>query len=391
MNYNFLNQYSFKNGAVIDNRIVFAPTTLRSSFEEGSISPIEEEYYKLRAGGPGLLISEVAYVIDTQKGFEGQIAAIDETHLNSLRKLANAMKSGGNKAILQIFAAGSKSTSEILRGKPVLSASNIPTYKSDVIPQEMTELEIKETIEAFGNATKMAIQVGFDGVEIHGANLYLIQQFLSPATNIRKDEWGGDFENRIKFPFAVVEEVTKVVANEKNFIVGYRISPEEPFENGLRVDESIKFTQKLFEKFDLDYLHLSLQSFDQTPFKSKDIKTPIVTMFREILPADKALITVGMVRRPVDAAKALDLGADFVALGRQLITEPNWVQKVKNNEEQVIRYAMAKSDYELLKISPSLSEWLETRFKRGFVYVDDEGFDPKAPWEILRDGDGRLL
>jgi 2,4-dienoyl-CoA reductase-like NADH-dependent reductase (Old Yellow Enzyme family) len=388
--YNFLQSYTFKNGAVINNRIVFAPTTLRSSFEEGSISPIEEDYYKMRAGGPGLLISEVAYVIDSQKGFEGQIGAANENHLVSLKKLAVAMKSGGQKAVLQIFAAGSRSNTRILRGKPLLSASDIPTYKSDEIPQEMTEKEIQDTIQAFGDATRLAIEAGFDGVEIHGANLYLIQQFLSPATNHRKDNWGGDFNHRINFPLSVLSEVLITRHENPDFLVGYRLSPEEPFEDGLRIEETIEFA-KILADSGIDYLHLSLQQFDQSPFKSPEITRPIVALFKAALPSDVPLITVGMVRRPKDAQAAIGIGADFVALGRQLIAEPNWVQKVENGEEEAIRYAMSKSDYELLKISPSLSSWLETRFKRGFVYVGDPGFNAQEPWKILRDEKGKLI
>jgi 2,4-dienoyl-CoA reductase-like NADH-dependent reductase (Old Yellow Enzyme family) len=317
---------------------------------------------------------------------------MSEKHLSSLKKLSSAIKLNGNKAILQIFSAGLKTTPEILRGHRPISASAIAGYKSKVIPRELTEEEILQLIDDFGNATQLAINAGFDGVEIHGANLYLLQQFLSPSTNKRNDKWGGDIDGRLRLPKEVVKKVIEITEknNRKDFIVGYRLSPEEPMEDGLRINETLYAALKLSE-LGIHYIHLSLLKFDQTPFKNKDIQTPIAQLFKNELPKNIALIVAGMVKTPNDAQKALNLGIDLVAMARQLIIDPNWVNKVKNGEELAIRYALSKSDYDLLAISPSLSKWLETRFKRGLTYVTDPGFDASQPWKILYDQKGNMI
>ena len=122
--------------------------------------------------------------------------------------------------------------------------------------REMTKTEILDTITTFGEATRRAIQAGFDGVEIHGANHYLIQQFVSPYYNRRNDEWGTD---RFKFPLAVIDEVIRTVKSHdlENFIVGYRFSPEEPEDGGITMEITESLIKQLRER-PLDYLHVSL-------------------------------------------------------------------------------------------------------------------------------------
>ena len=127
------------------------------------------------------------------------------------------------------------------------------------IARELTSIEIDEIITAFGEATRRAIEAGFDGIEIHGANTYLIQQFYSPFTNSRTDKWGGSRENRMRFPLAVLkacQEAIKKYAN-RPFILGYRFSPEEPSTPGLTMADTFYLVDVLAE-CGLDYLHVSL-------------------------------------------------------------------------------------------------------------------------------------
>ena len=122
----------------------------------------------------------------------------------------------------------------------------------------MTESEIQEIIRAFGESTRRAIEAGYDGIEIHGANGYLVQQFFSPHSNRRDDQWGGSVENRMKFPLAIVDEVQRVVAEHAKgpFIVGYRFSPEEPETPGITMADTLDLVDALADK-NLDYLHVS--------------------------------------------------------------------------------------------------------------------------------------
>ncbi len=281
----FLSNYSFSNGLDVKNRIVMSPMTTMSSFYNGMVTNDEINYYAARAGGPGMIITGVANVSENGKGFEGELSVASDDMIPGLTKLASAIKKDGTKAILQIFHAGRKSTSKILRGEQPVSASALAaTYPTDSeVPRALTHEEILTIIAEFGDATRRAIQAGFDGVELHGANTYLLQQFFSENSNQRTDTWGGSQENRMKFPLAVLEAVNKTVASyAKNpFVVGYRISPEEIETPGIRLEDSLFFADKIKET--IDYLHLSLGSYQRTSLNDEANTKTIISQFAEQL------------------------------------------------------------------------------------------------------------
>lgn len=183
--YNFLSTYRFANGLEVKNRIVMSPMTTMASFYNGMVTKEEIAYYALRAGGPGMIVTGVANISESGKGFEGELSITRDEMIPGLSKLAKGIQKDGTKAILQIFHAGRKSTSKVLRGEQPVSASEIAaSYPADSeVPRALTEKEILQIIEDFGEATRRAIVAGFDGVELHGANTYLLQQFYS---SIRK-------------------------------------------------------------------------------------------------------------------------------------------------------------------------------------------------------------
>ena len=127
--------------------------------------------------------------------------------------------------------------------------------------------EVKAIIRAFAHAAELCLVAGYDGVEIHGANRYLIQQFYSGATNHRTDEWGGSNEARMRFPLAVLDAVLRVKerSGKKNFIIGYRLSPEEPEEVGITMKETLALIQELIKR-DIQYIHVSEKEFFQNAF-----------------------------------------------------------------------------------------------------------------------------
>lgn len=230
MTYQFMQPYTFKNGVTLKNRMVMSPTTTMSSFYDGHVTNDEIKFYDVRAGGPGMIIGEVANVIASGKGFEGELSIADDGDIDGLSRLANAMKRGGTKAILQIFHAGRKSNDSILRGEQPVSASAVKAVfpPDSQTPRELTAAEIDEIIVAFGEATRRAIAAGFDGVELHGANTYLLQQFFSPNSNRRTDKWGGDRDARMGFAKAVIASSQQAIDTyaDRPFLLGYRISPE---------------------------------------------------------------------------------------------------------------------------------------------------------------------
>lgn len=387
INYDFLDSYTFKNKQMtVRNHVVMAPTTLRASFEDGSVTDNELRYYQMRSGGPGIIVSEVAHVNHLGKGWEGGISAADDDKIPGLSRLASAIQSGGAKAILQLFSAGRQTTTAILRGQQPVSASAVAYPRGDFeTPRALTHQEIAQTIDDFAAATKRAILAGFDGVELHGANLYLMQQFFSPDSNQRDDIWGGTLAKRMRFGLAVTAKVAQTIEQyaDRPFLLGYRQSPEEPMTPGITLQDSLAFVNKLID-LPVDYVHLSLKDAFQTPFKDKDDQTKIVDYYRQALPDDFPLMVAGLVKQPAQVEELMDTGVTFAAMGRELIVEPNWVQKVKMNDERAIRYAISPADFDLLGVPKPLEQWLLTRFKNGLPVTTDLEFDPNKPWRYYK-------
>ena len=313
------------------NRIVMAPMTTWSANPDGTISEQELEFYKRRSQNVGLVITGCTYITPSGIGFTHEFAAYDDRFINSLEKLAAAAKSGGAPAILQIFHAGNKAIPELVPNNDVISASASSVKSGDfmkrvVQSREMTENEIQETIRAFGDVTKRAIKAGFDGIELHGAHGFLLQNFFSPLFNQRNDRWGGDLEGRMRFPLAVLQEVKNVVYEyaTKPFAIGYRISPEESATGGLRIEDTYKLLDRLISS-DISYIHTSLVSInDSYPVESPNGPRTIELILNHIA-GRVPVIAAGKIRTPSQAQEAISTGLPLVALGKGLVINPEWV------------------------------------------------------------------
>ncbi|EEY6313268.1 NADH-dependent flavin oxidoreductase [Escherichia coli] len=313
------------------NRIVMAPMTTWSANPDGTISEQELEFYKRRSQNVGLVITGCTYVTPSGIGFTHEFAAYDDRFINSLEKLAAAAKSGGAPAILQIFHAGNKAIPELVPNNDVISASASSVKSGDfmkrvVQSREMTENEIQETIRAFGDVTKRAIKAGFDGIELHGAHRFLLQNFFSPLFNQRNDRWGGDLEGRMRFPLAVLQEVKNVVYEyaTKPFAIGYRISPEESATGGLRIEDTYKLLDRLISS-GISYIHTSLVSInDSYPVESPNGPRTIELILNHIA-GRVPVIAAGKIRTPSQAQEAISTGLPLVAIGKGLVINPEWV------------------------------------------------------------------
>ncbi|HDH7693743.1 TPA: NADH-dependent flavin oxidoreductase [Escherichia coli] len=313
------------------NRIVMAPMTTWSANPDGTISEQELEFYKRRSQNVGLVITGCTYVTPSGIGFTHEFAAYDDRFINSLEKLAAAAQSGGAPAILQIFHAGNKAIPELVPNNDVISASASSVKSGDfmkrvVQSREMTENEIQETIRAFGDVTKRAIKAGFDGVELHGAHGFLLQNFFSPLFNQRNDRWGGDLEGRMRFPLAVLQEVKNVVYEyaTKPFAIGYRISPEESVTGGLRIEDTYKLLDRLIPS-GISYIHTSLVSInDSYPVESPNGPRTIELILNHIA-GRVPVIAAGKIRTPSQAQEAISTGLPLVAIGKGLVINPEWV------------------------------------------------------------------
>ncbi|HHO0851357.1 TPA: NADH-dependent flavin oxidoreductase [Escherichia coli] len=313
------------------NRIVMAPMTTWSANPDGTISEQELEFYKRRSQNVGLVITGCTYVTPSGIGFTHEFAAYDDRFINSLEKLAAAAQSGGAPAILQIFHAGNKAIPELVPNNDVISASASSVKTGDfmkrvVQSREMTENEIQETSRAFGDVTKRAIKAGFDGIELHGAHGFLLQNFFSPLFNQRNDRWGGDLEGRMRFPLAVLQEVKNVVYEyaTKPFAIGYRISPEESATGGLRIEDTYKLLDRLISS-GISYIHTSLVSINESyPVESPNGPRTIELILNHIA-GRVPVIAAGKIRTPSQAQEAISTGLPLVAIGKGLVINPEWV------------------------------------------------------------------
>lgn len=367
----FLSPFTFANGARLQNRVVMAPVTLQSGYFDGTVSDDEVNFYRMRSG-VGMIITEVANINATGKGFEGELSVADDRFIPGLRKLANAIHSKGSKAVLQIFDAGRKTTPAILGGVQPHSASAVAPHRDpDNVPRALTGDEVETIIKQFGAATRRAIQAGFDGVEIHGANTYLLQQFFSPHSNHRTDKWGGNVYDRMAFPKAVINEVHQVVVQKApaDFIVGYRFSPEELSKPGITIDDTLKLVDMLSEQ-PIDYLHSSMGDHRRTSLLNRDDPETLNHKILRVINGRKPLIEVGNIQTPADADQALHDGATLVAMGRELLREPNWVEKVRSGDEGSIRYRISPVDMDLLGFPGGLQDELRTGFLDAMNFTD---------------------
>lgn len=340
--------FTFKSGVTIKNRVVMAPMTTWASNEDLTVSDEEISYYQQRVNGVGLVITGCTHVTPNGQGFTHEFAGYSDEFIPSLRQLANAAKSGGAPTILQIFHAGNKA----LPGLDVVSSSEslpeVTALGSTVAARELSHEEILEMIQAFGDTTRRAIEAGYDGVEIHGAHGFLIQNFWSPSTNQRTDQWGGTLEKRLRFPLAIIEEIKSVIAKHatKSFMLGYRLSPEESSKSdGLRMQDTYELIDFLVEQ-DLDYIHASLDHLSSKPVDAQDDKTRL-ELILEKANGRVPVMAAGSVITADQAIANVESGLPLIALGHTLIMNPDWVEKVESERESEITSELDPSQVQL--------------------------------------------
>ena len=239
---------------------MMAPMTTFSADHHDYVSQEELNYYKERSNGVGTIITACAYVSKNGKGFDGQMGIDHDGTIDGLSKLADVIHEGGAKGVVQLYHGGRLAVPRLTPNGETVSASAVAPlgdrgfYSIQQVPRALTTEEIYEIIKDFGEATRRAIEAGFDGVELHGATGYLLQQFVSPHSNLRTDE----FENRHLFALKLIDEVKNVIHKHatKPFAIGYRFSPEEPETPGITMKETFSLIDELI-KADLDYLHIA--------------------------------------------------------------------------------------------------------------------------------------
>ena len=326
--------FTLNNGVTVKNRLVVAPMTHFGSQADGLISDQERTFLSNRAGDMGLFITAATLVQKDGKAFHGQPEATGEHCLDSLKETAQILQQQGAKAILQIHHGGSKAMDDLLDGLDKISASASEAEHA----REATAKEVEALIASYAQAADLALRAGFDGVEIHGANTYLIQQFYSAQSNRRNDQWGGSLENRMRFPLAVIDAVVAVREKHQrdDFIIGYRFSPEEPGDDGLTMTETGALIDALVQK-PLQYLHVSLWEFDKKIRRGGDTAQTRMQFIHERINGKLPLIGVGNLFTADQILAAYETGwAEFIALGKTVMINPHIATQIREGREDEI-------------------------------------------------------
>lgn len=323
----------------IRNRIAMTPMGTNYGETSGEMSNRHMNYYSLRAkGGVGLIILENANV-EYPVGSNGtsQIRIDHDSFMPRYYQLVENLHKNGATVAIQINHAGA-SASSARTGVETVSSSNVPTKVGGEVPRPMTREEILHTVKKYGEAAKRVQAIGFDAVEIHCGHSYLMSQFISPYYNKRTDEFGGSMENRLRFPRMVLEEVRRQVGPWFPIIV--RVSAEERVPGGNTLEDTLKYLEYLDEFVDIydvscglnPSLHYQIDSnFLPDGWRSYQARA-VKDKF------GKPVINAGNYRDPAVVEKVLASGdVDIVGMGRGLIADPEWVNKVKNGEEDMLR------------------------------------------------------
>ena len=319
-------KYTLNNKVEVPGLLAVAPLTLFGSNPDGSASDEEREYLKLRATNIGLYILGAAAVSQEGIAFYNQPRALSDKDIKPNAERVKIIKDQGALAINQIHHGGALAKKEY-SGVPVLAVSadvaNKELEKQGMAEKEnkcieMTDKDIRRIIDDFARATEISLKAGYDGIEIHGANNYLLQQFYSGYTNKRTDEWGGSLEKRMKFPLEVVDACCKIrdKYNKPEFIIGYRLSPEEPFKDGITMTETMALVRALVKK-PIQYIHVSEKNYFQEVRRGEGVGIPRLKIIHEETKGKTALIGLGGLYSDKDFNKALNSGySDFIGTGR---------------------------------------------------------------------------
>ena len=309
----------------LKNRIVMPPMATNFAGEDGSVNDRHIAYYVKRIqGGVGYITFEHTGVLQQGRAFPNMALIDSDQNIPSFRKLVEAIHQENGKILIQINHAG-RQTSASITGSPIVAPSAIPCPVRKEMPQALSHKEIQKIVEAFGEAARRVKESEADGVEIHMAHGYLINQFLSPFSNKREDEYGGDADRRMRMAIEVLRTVRNQVGPD--FTVLCRISADEYVEGGLKLGDT-KEIAKALERNGADALHISAcvaasGYLNHPPYYAEEgIFVHLAQGIKSVVSIP--IIAVGRIRTPELANQILEeKKADLISMGRALIADPD--------------------------------------------------------------------
>lgn len=332
------------NNLTLHNSLVVAPMTRVSASEDGIASERMRSYYQdFIRGGFSLIITEGIYIDQKwSQTYQFQAGITNDEQAQAWKLVTQAVHVRGGKIFAQIQHSGALSQGNFFNKGSVGPSAVRPKgeqlsfYRGEgeyPIPRELDEIEIHEIIQSFADAAERAINsAGFDGIEIHGANGYLLDQFLTDYSNTRTDKWGGNTANRLRLSLEVIKAVRKRLGKE--IPVGIRISQgkvNDFFHKWVNGEEDAKTVFEALANSGVDYIHVTEFEAWQPAFKDNQLS--FVQLARKYAP-DLVIIANGSLHIPERAVQILNDGADFIAIGRGALANHNWPLLIQNRQEQ---------------------------------------------------------
>jgi len=319
---------TFAHGPAMKNRFMLSPLTNLQSNPDGTLSDDEERWLTMRAeGGFGMTVTCASHVDPRGQGFPGQLGCFSDVHLPGLTRLAAGIRAQGSVAIVQLHHAGRRAPADLIGTAPVAPADDARTAA-----RRMTTDEVHEVIESFVAAAARCDEAGFDGVELHGAHDYLLCEFLNRELNDRTDDYGGSQEAR----FRIFEEIIAGIRQRcrPEFHVGVRLSPER---FGLATPDVVDAFERLVATRMVDLIDLSLWDVFKEATDKQFAPKPLLAVFAGLDRGPVRLAVAGHLYSGSDVQRAIDGGADIVAIGRAAITNHDFPRLVQADPAAAMR------------------------------------------------------
>lgn len=372
----------------IKNRVVMAPMGVGFAPGENKINDRYVRYFEARArGGQGLITTPVATIDDTTCGIAepGAFNLTQPEDAEGIRRITDACHVYGAKVLVQLCHPGRQSMTFWNHDQQPVAPSAIPENEFLQMPRELSVEEIHSIVDKFARSASYAVAGGADGIELHAAHGYLINEFCSPRANHRTDEYGGSFENRMRFLTEIVRAVQAVLP--KSCFLAVRINVMDDVEGGIELEEG-KRMARYVEALGVDALSFSAGTYSckftliEPQLFEEGCRTSWLEEMKGVVSVP--VIAVNHVKRPAHAEAMLTEGlCDLVGLGRQMMADPEWTNKVAAGKADQIRYCIScgacincsgRGEPLCCSVNPEMSK--ET------VYT---------PESFVRDGDGRKV
>ncbi|WP_353892435.1 NADH:flavin oxidoreductase [Proteinivorax hydrogeniformans] len=309
----------------LHNRLVYPPMATTKADVDGALTQEILDFYKEKSEGGyiGLIVTEHAFITQKGKAHERQLSISKDEDIEGMRKLADVLRGNGCKSVAQINHAGGKAKKDVTGYTPVAPSADSEHLKGEV--HQLSLDEISDIVSEFADAALRVKKAGFDGVQIHSAHSYLLNQFFSPLTNKRKDKYGGDLNNRIRIHLEVIEAVRKAVGED--FHVQIRLGASDFEEGGTTIEHS-KVAAKEFERAGVDIIDISggVNGYNISGLKGQGFFAPLTEAIKEVV--NVPVVLTGGITDLLAAEELLkEDKADLIGVGRAIYKDSTWAKR----------------------------------------------------------------